>query len=411
MKPVGGSAAPPTVGSSQGGGSSSAPLGSPPPSTGMLSPTLSGSAVKLEPSATIAASAEPNSAADRLEREVALGFFNSKIVGCRYYPGHARMGEFVTLVREPTNPYDANAIRVLNQAGTQIGHIPRNVALGLAKLMDNTSSLRPTIEVSIRANAIDAYELPITLKLYGLPESATFVNEKLRLAGERLYADPGKFPVAAATPPTVPLLPHASYPRAPYVRAPSVVVDRRVAVPQSQADLDKLFDQMDQAPVAGVATAVDTTAPPPALATTLFEHQRVGHAWMVAKETVDASAALPPFWTTVQDRQRTGYMFTLSQAVFSSPPAPVRGGILADDMGLGKSVQTLATVLANPAPGVVYRPVDEPATGAAEPAPSAGGSSGGDKLATLFFEGTARARSSAWTDQERHKGTTSGAHS
>ena len=30
------------------------------------------------------------------------------------------MGEFVTLVREPTNAYDANAIRVLNQAGTQV---------------------------------------------------------------------------------------------------------------------------------------------------------------------------------------------------------------------------------------------------------------------------------------------------
>jgi hypothetical protein len=59
-------------------------------------------------------------------------------------------------------------------------------------------------------------------------------------------------------------------------------------------------------------------------------------------------AGLPPFWTQVQDRQSTGYMFTLSQSVFSAPPAPVRGGILADDMGLGKSVQLLATVRSIP---------------------------------------------------------------
>ncbi len=39
-----------------------------------------------------------------------------------------------------------------------------------------------------------------------------------------------------------------------------------------------------------------------------------------------------------------GFMFTLSQSVFPTPPPPVRGGILADDMGLGKSVQLLARV-------------------------------------------------------------------
>ena len=40
---------------------------------------------------------------------------------------------------------------------------------------------RPTVEVSIRANAVDAYELPITLKLYGLPESAPHVMAQMRV--------------------------------------------------------------------------------------------------------------------------------------------------------------------------------------------------------------------------------------
>lgn len=39
------------------------------------------------------------------------------------------------LKREPSNPYDRNAIRVDNVMGHQIGHIPRNVAQKLAKYM------------------------------------------------------------------------------------------------------------------------------------------------------------------------------------------------------------------------------------------------------------------------------------
>lgn len=45
-------------------------------------------------------------------------------------------GEEVTLVREPHNQYDSNAIQVVNISGTQVGHIPRNVASKLAPLID-----------------------------------------------------------------------------------------------------------------------------------------------------------------------------------------------------------------------------------------------------------------------------------
>lgn len=45
-------------------------------------------------------------------------------------------GEEVTLVREPHNQHDRNAIQVLNISGMQVGHIPRNVASKLAPLID-----------------------------------------------------------------------------------------------------------------------------------------------------------------------------------------------------------------------------------------------------------------------------------
>jgi hypothetical protein len=42
----------------------------------------------------------------------------------------------VHLAREPHNPYDNNAIAVLNQAGEKIGHVPRLLAAELAGPLD-----------------------------------------------------------------------------------------------------------------------------------------------------------------------------------------------------------------------------------------------------------------------------------
>jgi hypothetical protein len=48
-----------------------------------------------------------------------------KIVGIRYYRGVAHAGEYVSLVREPQNPYDSNAIRVDNLQGEKVGHVSK----------------------------------------------------------------------------------------------------------------------------------------------------------------------------------------------------------------------------------------------------------------------------------------------
>jgi SWI/SNF-related matrix-associated actin-dependent regulator of chromatin subfamily A3 len=66
---------------------------------------------------------------------VCVGAIDGKIVGIRYYDGYATMGEQVMIRREPGNPYDSNAIRINNVQGTQIGHLPRNLAAKLAPYM------------------------------------------------------------------------------------------------------------------------------------------------------------------------------------------------------------------------------------------------------------------------------------
>lgn len=45
-------------------------------------------------------------------------------------------GQQLQLLREPTNPYDSNAIAVIG-SGRQIGYIPRNIALRLAPKLDS----------------------------------------------------------------------------------------------------------------------------------------------------------------------------------------------------------------------------------------------------------------------------------
>ena len=52
------------------------------------------------------------------------GTLNAKVVGIQYYTGHATVGEHVIVRREPSNPYDSNALRVENVQRDQIGHIP-----------------------------------------------------------------------------------------------------------------------------------------------------------------------------------------------------------------------------------------------------------------------------------------------
>mmetsp|Transcript_13939 Transcript_13939/g.30260 ORF Transcript_13939/g.30260 Transcript_13939/m.30260 type:complete len:235 (+) Transcript_13939:305-1009(+) len=72
-----------------------------------------------------------NDADDVAEREPTL-----TVVGLNYAEARAVFGDRVTLVREPENKYDSNAIRVLDAANRQIGHIQKEHAAPLSKKWD-----------------------------------------------------------------------------------------------------------------------------------------------------------------------------------------------------------------------------------------------------------------------------------
>jgi SWI/SNF-related matrix-associated actin-dependent regulator of chromatin subfamily A3 len=73
------------------------------------------------------------------------------------------VGEYVSLVREPRNAYDGNAVRVDNLSGRQVGHISRTVAAGLAPLLDDRSRLAPRLEACIPRPATNQFLMPVEL--------------------------------------------------------------------------------------------------------------------------------------------------------------------------------------------------------------------------------------------------------
>jgi SWI/SNF-related matrix-associated actin-dependent regulator of chromatin subfamily A3 len=82
-----------------------------------------------------------------------VGSGEYQIVGIRYYSGVAHPGEYVVLVREPSNPYDCNAIRVDNLRGEKVGHVKATMAMHLAGVMDGRGDVRVEGTIPRRGNA------------------------------------------------------------------------------------------------------------------------------------------------------------------------------------------------------------------------------------------------------------------
>jgi len=68
-------------------------------------------------------------------RETRLGCLHIEVAGQNHYNATLEQEEPVRLEREPDNPHDPNAIRVLNAAGEAAGYVPRQVAGWLAPLI------------------------------------------------------------------------------------------------------------------------------------------------------------------------------------------------------------------------------------------------------------------------------------
>lgn len=94
----------------------------------------------------------------------------SPLAGFRHYDGGRVLREFkagdrLELVREPRNPYDANAVRV-EWRGVKLGYVPRRDNAAVARQLDHGVTLEARLaEVRENRNRSVRFELEIVAPL------------------------------------------------------------------------------------------------------------------------------------------------------------------------------------------------------------------------------------------------------
>ncbi|KAJ8409563.1 hypothetical protein AAFF_G00229640 [Aldrovandia affinis] len=257
---------------------------------------------------------------DESEGNVLFGNIQGSVVGLRYYTGVVNKGEMVSLVREPQNPYDKNAIMVANVYGSQVGHIKRELAAPMANIMDSNLA---KVEGVVPYGLNNTFTMPVQLSFWGKEENKDAVVNELKRHRFKLGLE-SKGGRGIMVPGNI---------LGQWLAPPKRVKAILVTPEQLKNAFDKLFDDLmeDKAREMEAGEAVCTP---------LLPHQKQALAWMTTREN---SNDLPPFWV-----QKGGLYFNvLTNFGVQERPESVRGGILADDMGLGKTLTTIALILTN----------------------------------------------------------------
>ncbi|KAK9929276.1 hypothetical protein M0R45_026380 [Rubus argutus] len=242
-----------------------------------------------------------------------LGFVIANIVGIQYYSGTISGREMVGLVREPLNPYDSNAIRVLNTRTIQVGHIERSAAAALAPLIDSNLISIEGIVPNTRAKG-NRFRIPCQVHIFARTEAFSSVKSAISRSRLQLISESdASFALSEAM----------------------VVKDRKAE--RGYKTVDEIFKLVDEN--ASKKGALEALEPPKeVIKSELFRHQKEGLGWLVRREN---SAELPPFWEAKDDGS---FVNVLTNYRTDKRPEPLRGGIFADDMGLGKTLTLLSLI-------------------------------------------------------------------
>ncbi|KAL7134254.1 hypothetical protein ABFS83_11G014300 [Erythranthe nasuta] len=241
-----------------------------------------------------------------------VGFVIVNVVGLRHYEGIISGREIVGLVREELNPYDENAIKVLNMRSVQVGHVERSAASVLSPLIDGGLI---TVEgiVPKPPGKGSRFKMPCQVHIFARIEEFERVKLAIAVGGLQLIADNNA----------------------------SFTLSEAMAVKETKSTLgeksvDEIFKLLDmKVGKQGVSEALDP--PKDMIKSKLFSHQKEGLGWLVSREN---SCDLPPFW----EEKNGVYVNELTNFQTDTRPDPLQGGIFADDMGLGKTLTLLSLI-------------------------------------------------------------------
>ncbi|KAH9941011.1 SNF2 family N-terminal domain-containing protein [Amylocystis lapponica] len=329
----------------------------------------------------------------------------TNIVGVQYYKGLVGPGEEVRLVREPHNQYDRNAIQVKNIGGTQVGHIPRQIAAKLAPLLDQN---RVTVEGVMHEGNLTgfSYALSMTLKIYGAADKRTQLEPlliwatphqrgfpKMTVGGARqvpgapvsssrgasasqaLAGSSSASQAATASSYSTGASYASSYPasqRPAGASAAQMAAQREAVRKQQEAlekaaelrqilnSLEKVDDEGRRSSLLDTLCSVDDVLKLPVhpnppgiesgdLRVNLLRHQSQALQWCIEHEypTLPKTEADKPvqFWQLKKNGAKTYYFNIATKTPQEAPPVLGRGALCADSMGLGKTLTMLALIL------------------------------------------------------------------
>ena len=340
---------------------------------GVYATSSSSSSLSSSATAANATTTTTTTAAAHVEdEELQLFSMYSQIVGKRFYSGKFNPNEIIYLEREPRNPYDGNAIKVLSITKQPVGHVraasqyPNHAAI-LSKIVDKHKCSLEAVSTEVG----NSYKSEIEITIVGVEEQRDQVFKLLKTNNMSFFdirnnssvngyskheTSVQRGPSSSSN--------SASSPgsrvqggagggggggdMASYYKFQEKILSEEELI----RNLDSVWykNKLDfTSSQAQMALYYDNVLKN-VLKTKLYPHQIQALSWMLMKETVDDTAStsastLPPFWS-FEPSTKT-YLNCITNHSHFSKPRNVLGGMLCDDMGLGKSLSTIALILSN----------------------------------------------------------------
>ncbi|PON47927.1 Cdk-activating kinase assembly factor [Parasponia andersonii] len=237
--------------------------------------------------------------------------------------------EIVTLIREmplnlddPDAVHDDFSIKVVNMRMAEVGLIEKAAAAVLAPLMDSGSITVQGIvlEKQSQVNSDNVMVVPCHIHIFAEIGSFPILMSKILRSGLLFFSLCDE---SCSTP----------------EEARVVVEEKR------RLFKDDIYELVsgERLQKSGTLSAL-FSAPEEAIKPGLCRFQREGLCWLVQRE---GSEQLPPFW-----KENNGcYVNMLTGYETKIRPEPLRGGILADDVGMGKTLTMISLIAFDKYPG------------------------------------------------------------
>ena len=249
-------------------------------------------------------------------------------------------------------PGKDNIIRVLDPTGKDFGNVDVRTSLGLARIMDSKNPrFRTQARLNLRKRKLDEYPgkecseyLDMTLNLYGPKSSAVkigrFLSQKQLYLRAPFSVDAG---IEVFNPQAPNVAPRTSLPGMSAGLTTSAGYISRT-VEEIRSDVIGMFDSLEK------SENLPEMEPDPRVLTPLLSHQKQGLHFMTTKEQErvfsDEEEGNSSLWRLKlrPNGQRMYYNIITGHEERVKPPE-VLGGILADMMGLGKTLSILSLVV------------------------------------------------------------------